>query len=51
VHDMEEILQVLESDPDYPHFLLDGQTVLLEDYLPSSRKTGSGFAGWWNGAS
>ncbi len=33
VHDMEEILQELENNPDYPHFLLDGQTVLLEDYL------------------
>ena len=38
VHDMEEILQVLENDPDYPHFLLDGQTVLLEDY--SGRQAG-----------
>ncbi|KPD00998.1 Mannosylglycerate hydrolase [Geobacillus sp. BCO2] len=33
VNDMEEILQMLETNPDYPYFVLDGQTVVLEDYL------------------
>ncbi|AOL34275.1 mannosylglycerate hydrolase [Geobacillus sp. G4] len=33
VNDMEEILEMLETNSDYPHFVLDGQTVVLEDYL------------------
>lgn len=27
------LLDILERDPDYRHFLLDGHTILLEDYL------------------
>ncbi|MBM6715347.1 mannosylglycerate hydrolase [Gemmiger formicilis] len=33
VNDMEEVLTRLEQDPDYPCFVLDGQTAVLEDYL------------------
>ncbi|MGL4676057.1 MAG: mannosylglycerate hydrolase [Brevinema sp.] len=33
VNNMEEILERLENDPDYPHFILDGQTCILEDYF------------------
>lgn len=33
VNNMAEILNRLETDPDYPHFLLDGQTAILEDYF------------------
>lgn len=33
VNDMEEILEMLENNPDYPYFVLDGQTAVLEDYL------------------
>tara|TARA_R110001583_G_scaffold16561_22_gene68002 strand:- start:13971 stop:16583 length:2613 start_codon:yes stop_codon:yes gene_type:complete len=33
VNNMEEILQRLESDPEYKYFVLDGQTALLEDYF------------------
>ncbi len=27
------LLDILESDPEYRHFLLDGHTILIEDYL------------------
>jgi alpha-mannosidase len=30
---VDELLRLLEADPDYKHFLLDGQTIILEDYL------------------
>ncbi len=30
---MEELLEILDSDPDYTSFLMDGQTVAIEDYL------------------
>lgn len=33
VNDMEEILTMLETNPDYPYFIMDGQTAVLEDYL------------------
>lgn len=33
VNDMEEVLDRLEQDPNYPCFVLDGQTAVLEDYL------------------
>lgn len=33
VNNMEEILTRLENDEDYLYFVLDGQTVVLEDYL------------------
>ncbi len=41
VNDMEEILSRLENDPAYPYFVLDGQTVVLEDYfavMPEARE-------------
>lgn len=33
VHLMDELLQILETQPDYKSFLLDGQTVAIADYL------------------
>ena len=30
---MEEILEMLENNEDYPYYVLDGQTAVLEDYL------------------
>lgn len=27
------LLEILEQDPDYKHFMLDGQTIVLDDYL------------------
>lgn len=33
VNDMEEIMEMLEDNPDYPCFIMDGQTAVLEDYL------------------
>ena len=33
VNNMEEILERLESDPEYKYYVLDGQTAVLEDYL------------------
>lgn len=30
---MDKLLDLLHSDPDYRHFMLDGQTIILEDYL------------------
>lgn len=33
VNNMEEIMQRLESDPDYKYYVLDGQTAVLEDYF------------------
>ena len=30
---MDELLDILENNPDFKHFHLDGQTILLEDYL------------------
>lgn len=33
VNNMEEIMDLLENNPDYPHYVLDGQTVILEDYF------------------
>jgi len=33
VNNMEEIMERLESDPNYPHYVLDGQTSILEDYF------------------
>ncbi len=33
VHLIDGLLEILENDPDYKYFLLDGQTILLEDYL------------------
>ncbi|WNB92652.1 mannosylglycerate hydrolase [Bacillus sp. NEB1478] len=33
INNMEEILTRLETDENYPYFVLDGQTVVLEDYF------------------
>lgn len=33
VHLVDNLLTILDSDPDYLHFMLDGQTIVLEDYL------------------
>ncbi len=33
VYLIDELLDNLEQDPDYRHFTLDGQTIILEDYL------------------
>ncbi len=30
---VDDLLDLLENDPDYRHFMLDGQTIALEDYL------------------
>ena len=33
VHLVDNLLLILDQDPDYEHFMLDGQTIVLEDYL------------------
>lgn len=33
VYMMDELLEKMEQDPDYRYFTLDGQTIILEDYL------------------
>ena len=33
VHLLDELLPLLEADPRYAHFLLDGQTAVIDDYL------------------
>ncbi len=33
VHLMDKLLEILKSDPEYKHFMLDGQTVVIDDYL------------------
>lgn len=33
VNNMEEIMEMLETNPDYPNYVLDGQTAILEDYF------------------
>jgi hypothetical protein len=33
VHLLDELLEILAEDPSYRHFLLDGQTIVLDDYL------------------
>ncbi|RNA66630.1 mannosylglycerate hydrolase [Alteribacter keqinensis] len=33
VNNMEEIMDMLETNPDYPYYVLDGQTSILEDYF------------------
>lgn len=33
VNNMREIMDMLENNPDYPYFVMDGQTAILEDYL------------------
>ena len=33
VHLMDALLEILDSDPDFASFMMDGQTLMLEDYL------------------
>ncbi|HEY3313445.1 MAG TPA: glycoside hydrolase family 38 C-terminal domain-containing protein [Anaerolineales bacterium] len=33
VHLVDNLLEILENDPGYRHFMLDGQTIVLDDYL------------------
>ena len=33
VHMMDKLLDILKSQPEFYHFLLDGQTIMLDDYL------------------
>nr|WP_263324580.1 mannosylglycerate hydrolase [Neobacillus sp. Marseille-Q6967] len=33
VNNMEEIIDMLENNPEYPYYVLDGQTAILEDYF------------------
>lgn len=33
VHLIDNLLVILDNDPDYLHYMLDGQTIVLEDYL------------------
>ena len=33
VHLIDGLLELLDSDPNYKHFMLDGQTIVLDDYL------------------
>ena len=33
VHLVDKLLDILEEDPDFKHFMLDGQTIVLDDYL------------------
>ena len=38
---VDQVLDLLEQDPDYRHFVLDGQAVALEDYLEIRPETAS----------
>ncbi|MQS76321.1 glycoside hydrolase family 38 C-terminal domain-containing protein [Companilactobacillus halodurans] len=42
-NNLPEILDKLESDPDYPPFVLDGQSVIIEDFLKSHPHDGGRF--------
>ncbi len=33
VHLVDELLKILDTDPSFLHFMLDGQTIVLDDYL------------------
>jgi mannosylglycerate hydrolase len=33
VHLIDKLLDILDTDPDYKYFMLDGQTIVLDDYL------------------
>jgi mannosylglycerate hydrolase len=33
VHTVDKLLDILDRDPNFTHFMLDGQTVVLDDYL------------------
>ena len=32
-HMVDDLIDLLEKDPGYVHFTLDGQTIILEDYV------------------
>ena len=38
VHLVDGLLDILETDPDFKYFMLDGQTIVLDDYLRCARK-------------
>ena len=33
VRAVDKLLDILDRDPDFSHFMLDGQTIVLDDYL------------------
>jgi mannosylglycerate hydrolase len=33
IHLIDKLLDILDEDPDFKHFMLDGQTIVLDDYL------------------
>src|SRR5215831_9117844 len=33
VHAIDRLLEILDRDPEFTHFMLDGQTIVLDDYL------------------
>jgi alpha-mannosidase len=33
VHTVDKLLDILDRDPNFTHFMLDGQTIVLDDYL------------------
>ncbi len=33
VHTVDTLLDILQRDPNFTHFMLDGQTIVLDDYL------------------
>ena len=33
VHMIDKLLDILDEDPEYRYFMLDGQTIVLDDYL------------------
>jgi mannosylglycerate hydrolase len=46
VHLVDELLELLENDPDYRYYMLDGQTIVLDDYLhmrPEKRQILEGY--------
>ena len=43
VHLVDGLLDILASDRDYKHFMLDGQTIVLDDYLPMRPEAESTF--------
>ena len=35
---IDHLLEIMDSNPDYKYYMLDGQTVVLEDYLEIRHK-------------
>jgi alpha-mannosidase len=33
VHLIDKLLEILDEDPEFKYFMLDGQTIVLDDYL------------------